>query len=76
MYRILGTQEVSFLYYQIWSRCNRVKSQAEKHKRMRRGIFVMLAIGTLPSLFINPGQYFFGLLVCAGLASGLAWVLL
>ncbi len=47
----------------------------DKQKRMTRGIFVMLAIGTLPSLFINPGQYFFGLLVCGVLASGLAWVL-
>ncbi len=51
------------------------KNLADKRKRMTRGIFVMLAIGTLPSLFINPGQYFFGLLVCGGLASGLAWVL-
>jgi hypothetical protein len=42
---------------------------------MRRGIFFMLAIGTLPSLFINPAQYVFGLIVCGGLASGLAWVL-
>ena len=63
------------MYFQIWSRRNRVKKQADKHKRMRRGIFVMLAIGTLPSLFMNPGQYFFGLLVCGGLATGLAWVL-
>jgi hypothetical protein len=52
-----------------------VNNQVNKQKRMTRGIFVMLAIGTLPSLFINPGQYFFGLLVCGGLASGLAWVL-
>ena len=52
-----------------------MKKQADKYKRMQRGIFVMLAIGTLPSLFIDPGQYFFGLLVCGGLATGLAWVL-
>ena len=46
-----------------------------KQKRLRRGIFMMLAIGTLPSLFMNPAHYFFGLLVCEGLAAGLAWVL-
>lgn len=42
---------------------------------MGRGIFGMLAIGTLPIFFINPGQYLFGLLVCGGISCGLAWVL-
>ena len=42
---------------------------------MGRGIFSMLAIGTLPILFINPGQYLFGLVVCGGIAYGLALVL-
>lgn len=44
-------------------------------KRMGRGIFGMLAIGILPVLFMNPLQYVLGLLVCGGLAWGLAWVL-
>ncbi len=42
---------------------------------MGRGIFTMLAIGTLPILLMNPAQYLFGLLVCFGIAFGLAWTL-
>ena len=52
-----------------------MEHQVDKQRRMRRGIFIMLAIGTLPSLFMNPAHYLFGLLVCGTLASGLAWVL-
>jgi hypothetical protein len=52
-----------------------MEHQVDKQKRMRRGIFILLAIGTLPSLFMNPAQYLFGLFVCGGIASGLAWVL-
>lgn len=68
-------QEVFSVQPQTRTRSNRVEHQVDKQKRMRRGIFILLAIGTSPSLFINPGQYLFGLLVCGGLASGLAWVL-
>ncbi|MBU0962036.1 MAG: hypothetical protein KKD01_09885 [Proteobacteria bacterium] len=42
---------------------------------MGRGIFILLAVGILPILFMNPGQFFFGLVVCYGIAFGLAWVL-
>ena len=42
---------------------------------MGRGIFTLLAIGILPILFMNPWQFFFGLVVCCGIAFGLAWVL-
>lgn len=43
--------------------------------RLGKGVFILLAIGTLPILFMNPGQYLFGLVVCAGIAFGLANVL-
>ena len=49
--------------------------QKKRVNYMGRGIFGLLAIGTLPILFINPLQYLFGLLVCGILAFGLAWVL-
>lgn len=42
---------------------------------MGRGVFSMLAIGTLPILFMNPLQYLFGLVVCGAIAYGLAVVL-
>ena len=42
---------------------------------MGKGLFMMLAIGTLPILFMNPGQYLLGLVVCGGIAFGLAVVL-
>ncbi len=42
---------------------------------MGRGISTMLAIGTLPILFTNPVQYLFGLVVCGGIAFGLANIL-
>lgn len=42
---------------------------------MGRGVFMMLAMGTLPILFMNPGQYFLGLVVCGGISFGLATVL-
>ena len=53
----------------------RVDTNVDKQKRLRRGIFILLAVGTLPSLFMNPAHYFFGLLVCGGIATGMAWVL-
>ena len=43
--------------------------------KMGKGVFMMLAIGTLPILFMNPGQYLFGLVVCGGLAFGMAHAL-
>ena len=48
------------------------KSQIQ---RMGKGIFMMLAIGTLPIVFMNPVQYLFGLIVCGVLAFALASVL-
>ncbi len=50
---------------------------AEKDKimTMGRGIFSMLAVGTLPVLFMNPLQYVGGLLICGGISFGLAFVL-
>jgi len=49
----------------------------QKHKivKMGRGIFFMLAIGTLPILFMNPLQYISALFICGGIAFGLAFVL-
>ncbi len=44
----------------------------KKVKRMGWGIFIMLAIGTLPVVFMNPIQYFCGLVVCCGLSFVLA----
>ncbi len=43
--------------------------------RVGRGIFIMLAIGTLPTLFSNPTQYIIGLVICAGIAFGLAKII-
>jgi hypothetical protein len=57
---------------------NKMENYVEEKKRvidMGRGIFTILAFGTLPILFMNPAQYFFGLLVCFGIAFGLAWTL-
>ena len=52
-----------------------MKDRNERINCMGRGVFVMLAIGTLPILFMNPGQYLFGLVVCGGLSFGLAHAL-
>ncbi len=49
--------------------------QKKKIISMGRGIFFMLAIGTLPVLFMNPLQYVSGLCLCATIAFGLAIVL-
>jgi hypothetical protein len=49
--------------------------RTKRVKCMGRGVFMMLAIGTLPILFMNPGQYVFGLIVCGGISFGLASVL-
>jgi len=51
------------------------QDRKERMVRMGRGIFGMLAIGTLPILFMNPLQYLFGLLVCGIIGFGLAWVM-
>jgi hypothetical protein len=42
---------------------------------MGRGLFTLLAIGILPVLFMNPGQFLIGLVFCYAIAFGLAWVL-
>ncbi|WP_153304897.1 hypothetical protein [Desulfocapsa sulfexigens] len=52
-----------------------MKDRKKRINSMGRGVFGMLAIGTLPILFMNPGQYFFGLIVCGGLSFGLAHTL-
>jgi len=49
--------------------------QNAKTFKMGRGIFSILAIGTLPILFMNPLQYCFALIVCGGISFGLAFVL-
>ena len=49
--------------------------QKRKIIKMSRGIFSMLAVGTLPVFFMNPLQYLFALIVSAILAIGLAFVL-
>jgi hypothetical protein len=49
--------------------------QKAKTFKMGRGIFSMLAVGTLPILFMNPLQYCFALIVCGGISFGLAFVL-
>lgn len=61
----------------IHKQVNLVKFMDYKQRvmRMSRGIFILLSIGTLPILFINPAQYLFGLLICGGLAFGLANIL-
>jgi hypothetical protein len=47
----------------------------QRISRMSRGLFIFLAIGTLPILFMNPAQYAFGLVVCGTLSLGLANIL-
>ncbi len=42
---------------------------------MGRGIFYLLAVGTLPVLFMNPLQYVAGLFMCGMISFGLAFVL-
>jgi len=49
--------------------------QKDKIVRMGRGIFSMLAIGTLPILFMDPLQYVSALIICGGISFGLAFVL-
>ena len=51
-------------------------AERKKSAAMARGIFAMLAIGTVPSLFSNPIHYFLGLLICAGIAFALARLLI
>ena len=50
-------------------------TEKEKVINMGRGIFSMLAVGTLPVLFMNPLQYVGGLLICGGISFALAVVL-
>jgi len=49
--------------------------QKSKVLKMGRGIFMLLAIGTLPILFMNPLQYLSALVICGGISFGLAFVL-
>jgi hypothetical protein len=49
--------------------------QKDKVVKMGRGIFSLLAIGTLPILFMNPLQYISALIICGGISFGLAVVL-
>lgn len=49
--------------------------QKNKIIKMSRGIFAMLAIGTIPVLFMNPLQYLFALIISGVIAVGLAFVL-
>jgi hypothetical protein len=50
-------------------------NRKQRINKMGKGVFMILAIGTLPIVFMNPGQYLFGLVVCSGLAFGLAHAL-
>jgi hypothetical protein len=55
-----------------------MEARSDRKKQINRvgkGIFAMLAIGAVPILFMNPLQYLFGLVVCGGLAFGLAHAL-
>ncbi|MFZ5766526.1 MAG: hypothetical protein ACOY4H_13150 [Thermodesulfobacteriota bacterium] len=50
---------------------------AADRRRARAGIgcFVMLAIGTLPTLFSNPLQYLAGLFYCLLFSLAIAWLI-
>jgi hypothetical protein len=50
-------------------------NQKSKILKMGRGIFLLLSIGTLPILFMNPLQYLSALFICLGISFGLAFVL-
>ncbi|OKY74924.1 MAG: hypothetical protein BM485_10805 [Desulfobulbaceae bacterium DB1] len=39
------------------------------------GCFAMLSIGTLPTLFSNPLQYFMGLVYCLIFSAAIAWLI-
>jgi len=50
-------------------------TQKKKIFCIGRGIFSMLAAGTIPILFMNPLQYIAGLFVCGTISFGLAFAL-
>jgi hypothetical protein len=54
---------------------SKAELKAGKRQKTALGCFILLALGTLPTLFANPVEYFMGLGFCLLFSVGIAFVL-